>query len=81
LSGSYNQAVAAMGQDLSSINTQIGNQDIVQSMLVRQRDAVMGVSVDEEMTDLIKYQRAFQASAKLISTIDQMLDIVMNLKR
>jgi flagellar hook-associated protein 1 len=80
-SGYYNQSVAAMGQDLSSINTQIGNQDIVQSMLERQRDSVMGVSVDEEMTDLIKYQRAFQASAKLITTVDEMLDIVMNLKR
>jgi flagellar hook-associated protein 1 FlgK len=80
-SGYYNQAVASMGQDLASVNTQIGNQEIVQTMLQRQRDSVMGVSIDEEMTDLIKYQKAFQASAKLISTVDEMLDIVMNLKR
>ncbi len=77
----YNQSIARMGQELDSMNTQIGNQEIVQTMLERQRDSVMGVSVDEEMTDLIKYQRAFQASAKLISTVEEMLDIVMSLKR
>jgi flagellar hook-associated protein 1 FlgK len=77
----YNESVAAMGQELKSVNTQIGNQEIVQNMLVRQRDSVMGVSIDEEMTDLIKYQKAYQASAKLINTVDEMLDILMTLKR
>lgn len=80
-SGYYNQTVAAMGQELSSVNTQISNQEIVQTMIERQRDSVMGVSIDEEMTDLVKYQKAFQASAKLISTIDEMLDVILSLKR
>jgi flagellar hook-associated protein 1 FlgK len=77
----YNQSIARMGQELDSTNTQISNQQIVQTMLTSQRDSVMGVSVDEEMTDLIKYQKAFQASAKLINTVDEMLEIVMSLKR
>ena len=50
-------------------------------MLLRQRDSVSGVSLDEEMTDLIKFQRAFEASAKLITTIDEMLETVLSLKR
>jgi len=50
-------------------------------MLLRQRDSVSGVSLDEEMTDLIKFQRAFEASAKLITTIDEMLQTVVDLKR
>jgi len=77
----YGQSVASLGQSLSSANTQIGNQDIVQSMLARQRDSNSGVSLDEEMTDLMRFQKAFEASARLISTISEMLDVVVNMKR
>jgi len=42
---------------------------------------VSGVSLDEEMTHLTKYQQAFVASAKLIRTVEEMLDTVVNLKR
>ncbi|MBV1822342.1 hypothetical protein KUA25_30510, partial [Bacteroidales bacterium MSK.15.36] len=46
------------------------------------RDAVSGVSLDEEMTNLIQFQHAYQANAKLISTVDELLDVVVNgLKR
>ena len=81
LGGYYAQAIASMGQDLKTINTQIGNQDIVQNMLESQRDSVMGVSIDEEMTDLMKFQKAFSASAKMVTTIDEMLDTILNMKR
>ncbi|MBK7997234.1 MAG: flagellar hook-associated protein FlgK [Verrucomicrobia bacterium] len=78
---SYGQTVTALGQALNGTNTQLANQQIVESMLLRQRDSVSGVSLDEEMTDLIKFQRGFEASAKLITTIDEMLETVINLKR
>lgn len=77
----YGQSVARLGQSLSSVNTQLSNQDVVQSMLLRQRDSVSGVSLDEEMTDLIRFQKAFEASARLVSLVDQMLDTVLNMKR
>lgn len=77
----YGGSVASLGQALNGTNTQLANQQIVESMLLRQRDAVSGVSLDEEMTDLIKFQRAFEASARLITTIDEMLETVVNLKR
>lgn len=80
-SQSYGQTVAKLGQALSSLNTQIGNQDIVDEMLLRQRDSVSGVSLDEEMTDLIRFQKAFEASARLVSVVDEMLDTVLNMKR
>jgi flagellar hook-associated protein 1 FlgK len=43
-----------------------------------QRDSVSGVSLDEEMADMIKYQRAFQASSRVIQVIDELLDTVVN---
>ena len=43
-----------------------------------QRDGVSGVSLDEELADLLKYQRAFQASSRLFTIIDELLDTAVN---
>ena len=80
-SQSYGQTVAAMGQSLSSVNNQLSDQQVVENLLKSQRDSFSGVSLDEEMTNLMKFQKAFQASARLINTIDEMLDTVLSLKR
>jgi flagellar hook-associated protein 1 FlgK len=77
----YGQTTAKLGQYLNGLNTQLSNQQIVEQMLLRQRDSVSGVSLDEEMTDLVRFQRAFEASARLITTVDEMLETVVNLKR
>jgi len=45
------------------------------------RDGTVGVSLEEEMINLIKYQRGFEASAKLLSTVDEMLVSVLSIKR
>ena len=42
------------------------------------RESVAGVSLDEEMSNLIKFQHAFEAAARMISVIDQMLDTLIN---
>jgi flagellar hook-associated protein 1 FlgK len=47
-------------------------------MIRSQRDAVSGVSLDEEMANLLKYQRAFQANSRVFNTIDSLLDTVVN---
>lgn len=80
-SENHGQSVAGLGNALSSVNRELNDQTVVGNMLLRQRDSVSGVSLDEEMTDLVKFQKAFQASAHLITTIDEMLDTVLSLKR
>lgn len=77
----YAQTVGELGQALDWTNRTLADQEAVEKMLLRQRDALSGVSVDEEMTDLIKFQKAFEASAKLIATLDEMLSTVVNMKR
>lgn len=45
------------------------------------RESISGVSLDEETTNMIEFQRAFDASARVIKTADEMFDTVLNLKR
>ncbi len=81
ISQSYGQTVANLGQALSNANAQSSDQKVVTDMLGQQRNSIGGVSLDEEMTDLVKFQRAYQASARVISTVNQLFDEVLNLKR
>lgn len=81
LSQNYSLAVAGLGDALASANSQVSDQQSVTEMLQRQRAAVSGVSLDEEMTEMLRYQQAFQASARLITTLDEMLDTIMGMKR
>jgi flagellar hook-associated protein 1 len=56
------------------------NQELMVEQLTKQQESVSGVSLDEEMTQLIKYQRAFQAAAKLVSTVDAMMQSILDIK-
>ena len=47
-------------------------------MTVKNRDSVSSVSMDEEMGDLMKFQRAYQANARVVRVIDEMLDGLIN---
>lgn len=80
-SQSYARTVATLGESLSSVNEQIADQTVVTNMLSQQRDSLSAVSLDEEMTDLIKYQKAYQASAQVINIVNEMLDTVINIAR
>jgi len=79
-SQAYNQSVAAIGQSLASANSQVSNQQTVQQMLEQQRSSVSGVSIDEEMASLSIFQHAYEASARLMSVVDQMLDALVNIQ-
>ena len=74
----YANSVSALGQALSTANSQASNQSSIEQLVRTQRDGVSGVSLDEELADLQKYQRAFQASSRVFTTIDNLLDVVVN---
>jgi flagellar hook-associated protein 1 FlgK len=79
-SGAYAQDVSTFGFALSDATNQVANFNSVNSMLLNQRDSVSGVSMEEEMSSMITYQYAYQASSKIITTVDQMLQTLVNLK-
>lgn len=63
-----------VGTDTQSAQRSLDTQSALLSQLKNQRDSVSAVSLDEEAVDLIRFQRAYQASARFISTIDQLTD-------
>ncbi len=77
----YGNTISRFGQEMALTDTKLIDQLAVQGMLEKQRDSVQGVSIDEEVANLIIYQRAFQASARLISTMDTLMNDVMNMQR
>jgi len=79
-SQSYAANVAQLGSAISSVNTQVSNQQAVSSMIDQQRNSVSGVSLNDEMTNLTTFQQAFQASAQVVTTIDTMLTDLLAMK-
>lgn len=75
----YGASVSSFGQSLSTTNSHVTDQTNISNMVRDQRDSVSGVSLDEEMTNMMKFQRAFQASSRVVETINELLDNVINL--
>jgi len=75
----YASLVGVIGADSKQAGEMQGNQDLVVQQLDNRRSSISGVSLDEEATDVIRFQQAYQASAKVITTINEMLDSLMNM--
>lgn len=74
----YSGVVSGFGRTVASTEDRLEDQSNIERLVVQQRQGVSGVSMDEEMTDLVKYQRAFEASSRVIAIIDSLLDTVVN---
>lgn len=73
------QIVSALAQDVSSARADLEDQQKMTAFVRGQRDSISGVSLDEEMANLVMFQKAFQASAKLISMTDEMLATIIGM--
>jgi flagellar hook-associated protein 1 FlgK len=76
--GAYKAFVAKVGGDLNETQRMQGNAQILADSVENRRQSVSGVSMDEEMSNLVRFQRAYQASARAMSTMDEMLDVLIN---
>jgi flagellar hook-associated protein 1 FlgK len=73
--------VGQVGSETKGVNLDLQHQKVVVNYLETRREEVSGVSLDEEMTNLIRFQRGFEAATKLISVLDTLLSDIMNLKK
>ena len=77
----YGKMTSQIGIEANQNSLMIsGAQDAV-DQLENLRDGFVGVSLEEEMISLIQYQRGFESSAKFLTTVDEMMDTLIALKR
>ncbi|MFI5377890.1 MAG: flagellar hook-associated protein FlgK [Tepidisphaerales bacterium] len=79
LSVAYDSLVTAVGTESSNAKTAQQATQAVSDTLTSQRESLSGVSLDEEATNLIQEQRAYQAAARVISTVDQMMQMLLQI--
>lgn len=77
----YNTQVGQIGTITQRAAKTQESQKNVLSQLQNIRESISGVSLDEETTKMIEFQKAYEASARIIRTADEMFDTVLNLKR
>jgi flagellar hook-associated protein 1 FlgK len=75
---SYNAFVTQIGSDVQSTQSAQQTSQSLLTAIGNQRQSVSGVSLDEEMTNLITYQQAYQASARVMNAIDATLNTLIN---
>lgn len=81
--GSFNSIFNAMltetGEKVSSAKNSLETQSAIISQVSAQRDAISGVSLDEEAINLLQYQKAFEAAARFLRVADEMTQTILSL--
>lgn len=74
----YSSIVSTVGIQSFASRSTLSQQDGILLQLNTRRESVSGVSIDEEMINMIKFQQAFNAAARLIGVADELLDTIIN---
>lgn len=75
----YSSFVSRMGSDIEAVAAENESSTMVKEQLTTQQNSVSGVSLDEEMTQLIKYQHGFDAAARVITTVNDMFQTILSM--
>ncbi|CAA9211750.1 MAG: Flagellar hook-associated protein FlgK [uncultured Blastococcus sp.] len=74
----YRRTVVALGVEAQAAGRRVEIQDNVLAQIDAARESESGVNLDEEMTNMLAFQRAYEGAARFVSAIDQMLDTLIN---
>ena len=81
ISGGYRYYAGKLAEKTHSIQISVETYTAVYTSIKQQNDSLSRVSVDEELTNLMMFQTGYGANAKVITTIQQMLDTLLTLKQ
>ncbi|NLK52177.1 MAG: hypothetical protein GX295_07000 [Syntrophomonadaceae bacterium] len=70
--------VGKLGVDTQEAKRMAQNQELLLQQIDALRQSVSSVSLDEEMTNMVKFGHAYNAAARLITTLDEMVDVIVN---
>ncbi|MBF0183686.1 MAG: flagellar hook-associated protein FlgK [Magnetococcales bacterium] len=79
LTGHYAAVSGALGAVINQNKESMSAQQAAQDFLETLRQSTSGVSMEEELTDLLRYQRTFQGCSKMVTTADQMMQTIINM--
>ncbi|NPA72156.1 MAG: flagellar hook-associated protein FlgK [Gammaproteobacteria bacterium] len=79
--GGYSKMAVDVGMYVRGTDIQLTAQTSVFDVMVAQRSSYSGVSLDEEAANLVKYQQAYQASAQIISTVQELFRTLLDISR
>ena len=71
--------ISNVGNDVANLKTSYDTANALSMSAEEQRNSKMGVNIDEELIDLVKFQKAYEAAARIFSTANQVYDILVNL--
>lgn len=74
----YSSMIGALGVQSQDAQRLTENQKTLVSQIYTWRESTAGVNMDEEMTNMIRFQRGYNASARILTTMDEMLDKLIN---
>jgi flagellar hook-associated protein 1 FlgK len=77
----YSQIVFTVGRDTSNTSAELDASNLILQQLSDQRASVSAVSLDEEAANMVRYQTAYQAAARVVTTINEMLQAAVNFGR
>lgn len=75
----YRTIIFAVGSDLANAEVGLKEHEALLHQLKNRRQSISGVSIDEETVQILQFQRAYEASARLIRTVDELLQVTLGL--
>ena len=75
----YNGVLTRMGLKIQRNDTEEAHQESMVKQFKEIRSSISAVNMDEELTDMMQYQKAYEASARFINTVDRMMETVINM--
>lgn len=79
--GYFSKITSKVGIEAARAQTSAQGLEDAMVQIRNMRDATVGVSLEEEMVDLMQYQKGFEASAKFLAVVDELMDSLLTLKR
>ncbi len=75
----YSNLVYTVGNDVSNGTAELNSSQLILTQLQDQRNSVSGVDLNQEAANMVEYQRAYDAAAQVVTTINDMLNTVINM--
>jgi flagellar hook-associated protein 1 FlgK len=77
----YSTIAGSFGSTAQGVDSNLKAQEILHDQLTSQRASVSGVSMDEELANLLQYQRSFEAASRMIVIADELFQTILSMKR